>query len=165
LKTVKNTISIICAILLFSLLAACNGKTAGIRDDVEVSDLSASVAAALNEKDTLVSVPETFFSGAMKMDVSDYEGFDVKINSHGVNIDEYGIFKAADSSQVASLEQALNDYLKLRKDTWMVEYMPEEYPKLENAEVKIVGNYAMYAILSDDSKKAAFDAFEKSLTA
>ena len=47
----------------------------------------------------------------------------------------------------------------------MDEYMPEEKPKLENAEVKTVGNYVMYAILSDDGKKSAFGAFEKSLKA
>ena len=127
--------------------------------------MSASVAAVLSEKDALVSAPETYISGSMKMDVSNYDGYDVKINSQGVNIDEYGIFKAKDNTQVAALEQAVNDYLQFRKDIWMDEYMPEEYPKLENAEVKTVGNYVMYAILSDSSKKSAFDAFEKSLTA
>jgi len=47
----------------------------------------------------------------------------------------------------------------------MKEYMPEEFPKLESAEVKTAGNYVIYAILSDNDKKAAFDAFNKALTA
>ena len=165
MKTNKASITIVCIMLLISMLAACGGKSAEVRNDVAVTDVSAAVAASLSEDDALVSVPETYFSGSMKMDVSDYDGYDVKINSKGVNIDEYGVFKAKDSTQVAALEQAVKDYLQFRKDIWMEEYMPEEYPKLENAEVKTAGNYVMYAILSDSSKKAAFDAFQKSLTA
>ena len=160
----KKHISLIAIILTLSLLTACGGKAAEIRNDVAVSDVSAAVASVLGN-DTLVSVPDTFYSGSMKMDVSKFDGYDVKINSKGINIDEFGVFKAKDSSQVSTVEQAAKDYLKMRIDTWMVEYMPEEYPKLENAEVKTVGNYVMYAILSDDDKKAAFDALEKSLTA
>ena len=41
--------------------------------------------------------------------------------------------------------------------------MPGERPKLDSAEVKIVGNYVMYAILSDSDRTAAFDAFSKAL--
>ena len=160
----KKHILIIAAILSLSLLTACIGKTAEIRDDVAVSDVSAAVASVLGD-DTLVSLPDTFYSGSMKMDVSEFDGCDVKINSKGINIDEFGVFKAKDSSQVTAVEQTVKNYLQLRIDTWMVEYMPEEYPKLENAEVQIVGNYVMYAILSDDDKAAAFDAFKKSLTA
>ena len=160
----KKHILIIAAILSLSLLTACSGKTAEIRDDVAVSDVSAAVASVLGD-DTLVSVPDTFYSGSMKMDVSEFGGCDVKINSKGINIDEFGVFKAKDSSQVTAVEQTVKNYLQMRMDTWMVEYMPEEYPKLENAEVQTVGNYVMYAILSDDDKAAAFDAFKKSLTA
>lgn len=165
MKTLKNTVPVICFLLIFSILAACGGKSTEIRNDIAVLDVSAAVAAVLSEDDALVSVPDSYISGSMKMDVSNYEGYDIKINSKGINIDEYGIFKAKDSSQVAALEQAVNDYLQFRKDIWMDEYMPEEYPKLENAEVNTFGNYVMYAILSDSSKKAAFDAFEKSLAA
>jgi len=160
----KKHLSLIPALLVLSLLTACGGNAAQIRDDVAVSDVSTAVAAVLSG-DALVSVPDTYYSGAMKMDTSDFEGYDVKINSKGINIDEFGVFKAKEASQVAAVEQAVKDYLQFRIDTWMVEYMPEEHPKLESAEVKIVGNYVMYAILSDDSKKAAFSAFEKSLTA
>ncbi|MBP8640752.1 MAG: DUF4358 domain-containing protein [Oscillospiraceae bacterium] len=159
----KKHIALIAVILSLSLLAACGGKTAEIRDDVAVSDVSAAVSSVLGD-DTLVAVPETYYAGSMKMDVSEFDGYDVRINSKGINIDEFGVFKAKDSSQVPAVEQAVNDYLQLRLKTWMEEYMPEEKPKLENAEVRTVGNYVMYAILSDDDKSEAFDAFNKSLT-
>lgn len=158
----KKYLSFIALVLALSLLCACGSTAANVRDDVAVSDISAAVAAVLGD-DALVSVPETYYAGSMKMDVSQFDGYDVMINSKGINIDEFGIFKAKDSSQLPAVEKAVNDYLAFRLQIWMDEYMPEEKPKLENAEVKTVGNYVMYAILSDDGKKSAFDAFEKSL--
>jgi len=160
----KKHLSFIAAILALSLLTACAGKAANIRDDVPVSDVSVAIAAVLGD-DALVSVPETYYAGSMKMDVSEFDGYDVKINSKGINIDEFGVFKAKDSSQLPAAQKAVNDYLAFRLQIWMEEYMPEEKPKLENAEVKTVGNYVMYAILSDEGKKSAFSAFEKSLKA
>lgn len=165
MKIRKSHFSIICAILALLLFTACGGKSVagGIRNDVALNDVSSAVASVLSD-DALVSVSDSYISGSMKMDVSDYDSYDVKINSKGVNIDEYGVFKAKDSSQAALVEKAVSDYLQMRRDTWMKEYMPEEYPKLENAEIKIAGNYVIYAILSDSDRKAAFDAFEKVLT-
>ena len=99
----------------------------------------------------------------MKMDVSDYAGYTVKINAYGANIDEYGIFQAADDKQAKDVEAAVEAYLQLRLDSWMDEYMPEEKPKLSSAEVKSEGKYVMYAILGDADKTAAFEAFAGAL--
>ena len=163
MNTAKKSLALISALLIFSLFAGCGSKTAVVRTDVAVSDLSTAVSAVLSD-DALVSVPDTYISGAMKMDVSVYDSYDVKVNSKGINIDEYGIFKAADASQVPAVEQVVKDYIQMRKDTWMVEYMPEERPKLDSAEVRTVGYYIMYAILSDEDRDAAFKAFTSALT-
>jgi hypothetical protein len=160
LKNVRTMSFALCAVLVAVLFTACDGYE--VRDDVPVSELSQAIEAVLG-KDEFVPLPESYILGSMKIDVSDYDGYDVKINSKGVNIDEYGIFKAETSDLTAPIEQAVKDYIQLRKDTWMTEYMPEEFPKLENAEFKTVGSYVMYAILSDDDKKAAFAAFENDL--
>ncbi len=156
-------LALISVLLIFSLFAGC-GKTAVVKNDAVVTDVSAAVASVLND-DSLVSVDADYIAGSMKMDVSDYDSYDVKINSKGVNIDEFGIFKAKDASQLVTVTKAVNDYIQMRKDTWMVEYMPEERPKLDSSEIMILGNYVMYAILSDEDKHTAFDAFEKALTA
>jgi hypothetical protein len=42
-------------------------------------------------------------------------------------------------------------------------YQPEEKPKLDGAEIKVVGDYVMYVILSDGDRAAAIGAFEKAL--
>ncbi len=164
MKMTRKHLALISALLILSLFAACGAKSAEVKNDVAVADVSKDVASVLSD-DALVSVDADYIKGSMKMDVSDYDSYDVKINSKGVNIDEIGIFKAKDAQQVASVEKAVKDYLQMRKDTWMVEYMPEERPKLDSAEVKTLGNYVMYVILSDKDKAAALKAFDKALTA
>jgi hypothetical protein len=100
----------------------------------------------------------------MKMKIDLFADYLVKVNAAGANIDEYGIFKAKDPAQLEAAEEEVKSYLQLRRDTWMDEYMPEEKPKLEAAEVKTVGLYVIYAIVSEESRKAVFDTFTDMLT-
>ena len=151
----------LCALTIMLCLCAC-GESEDIKNDIAVDTLADTVAAAAEKTDSMIKRDESYVQGFMRMDVSAYEGFAVLINAYGANIDEFGIFKGS-ADQIKDIEAAVNDYLKLRLDTWMEEYMPEEKPKLTSAEVKTVGNYVMYCILSEDDAKAAFEAFENSL--
>lgn len=156
----RSGAAVLALAIVMLLLCACgsgNGK------DVPVDDIVAAVDTALGKGDSLVAVDENYIKGYMKMEVADYDGFTVKINAYGANIDEYGVFRAKDSSQAKEIKSAVEGYLQLRADSWMDEYMPEEKPKLTAAEVKTSGNYVMYCILSDTDKSAAFGAFESSL--
>lgn len=161
MKKTKTVIVSVCALMLLVLLSACGG--AKVRDDVPVSELSAAVDSAIGNEGDLVSAPESYLSSLMELDFSALPEYVVKINSRGVNIDEYGIFKAAEGQSASDLEAIVNGYLQRRVETWMPEYMPEEFPKLENAQVKTVGNYVMYVILSDSQKTAAVTALENGL--
>ena len=161
MKNTKFIALFLCLIMTAAALTACGGGE--VRNDVAVSELSAKINSELESGADLVDAPESYISSSMGFDLSSVSEYVVKINSRGVNIDEYGIFKAADDSQLQQLQTAVSNYLQFRVDTWMVEYMPEEFPKLQNAETKTIGNYVMYAILSDSDKQAVFSAFEKTL--
>ncbi len=154
---------IILTLILTVLISACGGKT--IKNDVAVSALSSSVESVLSGDTEFVDAPESYITSSMKLDVATISEYTVRINSRGVDIDEYGIFKASDDAQLKTLQTMANDYLQFRLESWMEEYMPEQFPKIQSSEVKVVGNYIMYAILSDSDKAAAFSAFEKSLMA
>ena len=153
----KKTISILlAAALALCLLAGCGKKAVSEPDMSALADL---VDAAIGNEGALVETDANYIKGMMKMDVSDYAAYTVKINTIGIAIDEYGIFKGADEAQAKEIKTAVENYLQLREDTWMKEYRPEEFPKLQAAEVWTEGNYVMYAILSDDAKAAASGAF------
>ena len=159
MKNTKIFALLLAVSMMLALLCAC-GET---KADVPVADVVGAVDTALNKGDALVAVDESYIKGYMRMDVSDYAEYTVKINAYGANIDEYGIFKAKDAQQAKDVKAAVDAYLQLRLDSWMNEYMPEEKPKLNAAEVKSQGNYVMYAILGDEDKAAAFDAFSHAL--
>ena len=155
---------IICVLLILAAvlsLAAC-GKKAAWRTDVPVSTLAEAVEKHL-DGGSLAAMQESYLKGIMKMDPALFSEWLVKINAYGANIDEYGIFKAPNEAGVAAVKQAAEDYLKLRRDTWMEEYMPEEKPKLTQAEVKVCGLYVIYAIVSDDVRGPILADFENAL--
>lgn len=159
----KKTVSIVLlAVMLLGALTACGGDK--VADNVAVSGIEARVDEAIGNDGSLVAMDAAYIQSYMQMDVSQYADYVVKVNSKGVNIDEYGIFKGADEAQTKAIEQAVKDYFALRRASWMPEYMPEEYPKLEAEHYKVMGNYVIYAILSDGDAESAFDAFAACLT-
>lgn len=160
----KTKISLILSVvMLLGLLAACGGGS--YKDDVAVSQLESAIDEAIGGGNTMIQAPETYVSTTMKLDAANYAEACIKMDSQGVNINEYGVFKAADESSAKALKTMLDSYLKFRQDSWAPEYMPEELPKLQNATVTVKGSYVMYAILSEEARSAAESAFENALKA
>lgn len=161
-KTIKISAVILVVAMLCSLLCAC-GSSGSDDVNVPVADISASVANALGKADALAAVDANWVKGWMKTDASQFGEYSVMINAYGANVDEYGIFKAGENMSAADIKATVEAYLQLRLDSWMDEYMPEEKPKLEDAEIKVVGDYVMYCILSESDAETAFATFEDSL--
>ena len=154
----------ICFLLILTALlplAAC-GKKDSWRTDATVEELSRAVEAYLDGS-SLAAMTEDYLRGPMKLDTSLFADWVVKINAYGANIDEYGIFQAPDEAGAAAVRQAAEGYLQLRRDTWMEEYMPEEKPKLTQAEGKVCGLYVIYVIVSDDARGKILTDFENAL--
>ena len=159
-KHTKKMALLLAACALLGVLGACGGGS--VRSDVPVADIVTAVDAVVGN-DSLVPVDESYVQGRLKVDTSLCAEYTVKINSMGTSVDEYGVFKAKDEDSVKALSEDVQAYLDERLATWMDEYMPEEKPKVENAEVRTEGQYVMYAILSDDAKEAVFGALSDAL--
>ncbi len=155
----KITLALALTLLLSCLLTACGG----VRDDVPLSDLAAAVEAEIEGGSSLVDPGAGYIAGSMKLDTAALGEYVIKISAQGTSINEYGVFKAADEKAAKALVSTLEDYLAMRIGSWMPEYLPEEFPKLENAEVKQEGLYVVYGILSETEREAAFSAFEDML--
>ena len=156
----KKRISILLiAVMLISLLAACGGSTGS--KNVPVAELADTVGAAIGKTD-LADPGANYVKGYFKKDAAELGEYAIRINAMGTNIDEFGIFKAG-TLTAAELKTLVESYLKLRQDSWMDEYMPDEKPKMMNAEVKVQGDYVMYCILSDAEKTTAVKAFTDAL--
>ncbi len=154
-------ISIILAALMIIpavLLISC-GETVSYSADIAVSDLAVAAGAVLPESDKYTNISESYITNRMELDLEGIEDFAVKINV----IDEYGIFKAPSDDDVKAIKETVEAYLNRRVEEWMPEYMPEEFPKVENATVKVFGRYVVYCILSEDAKTDVFTAVENTL--
>ena len=155
----KTLLFLLAAVCLFT---SCAKSRTQYKDDVSVTRL-AEVADSCLETDALAVMTESYVKGAMKMEPALFAEYTVKVNAAGANIDEYGIFKAKKESSLKAVKEEVKAYLQMRKDTWMEEYMPEEKPKLVSTEIKTMGLYVMYAILSDNSRAAVFLEIESQL--
>ena len=156
---------ILAVVLTFTCLctASCGGSVA-YKTDVAVSELSAAVDTLLDNPGDFATMTEGYIVGMMEIDPAQFEEYVVKLRASGANIDEYGIFKAADADSVDAAVAIAEAYLARRIEAWMPEYMPEEFPKMEAASVKVFGNYVVYAILAEDVKADVFDAVKAELT-
>ena len=158
MKNIKKIISLLLAAMaLAALLAGCGGSKV---KDVPVSELADKVAAALGKTD-MEAIPDNYVKGYLRHDPEELGDYAILKNVMGTSIDEFGVFKAGTMTADA-LKQMIEDYLKVLQDSWM-NYQPEEKPKLDGAEIKVVGDYVMYAILSDADRETAFKAFESAL--
>lgn len=82
------------------------------------------------------------------------------------NIDEFGIFHAADAENIAKISDSVGKYLSEMKGSqraFIESYAAEELPKLDAAETRIYGDYVAYAILSPEDMNVFFEYIEKSL--
>lgn len=152
----KKLYSIIALALLLCMLCACGQKSAKEPDMQTVSD---KVGAAIDASE-LSEIPDEYVESIMGIAADGYASRSAYISAVGTNINEYGIFLAKDSQQADELEAALDKYIEYRKSVWMDEYLPDEKPKLDNAEVWKQGSFVMYAILGDSDRSAVKQAFQ-----
>ena len=158
MKKVTKTVSVLlAALMLAALLCACGSSA----KDVPLADVMDAVCTAVGADDSLVDPGESYVKGYMKKSAEEIGEYAIRKNVMGVNIDEFGVFKAGKMT-TAELKEMIEGYIQILNDSWM-NYQPEEKPKLDGAEVKVVGDYVMYAILSDADRTAAFGAFESAL--
>lgn len=144
-------------LLLVCMLCACSsGKSAKTPEMQVVAD---AVGASIDISD-MSQIPDEYVENIMGIALDGYVSRNTLMSAVGTNINEYGIFLAKDADQAKTIKDALNAYLEYRESVWMDEYLPDEKPKLDNAEVLQQGSYVMYAILSDADRDAVNAAFE-----
>jgi hypothetical protein len=144
-------------LLLVCMLCACSsGKSAKTPEMQVVAD---AVGASIDISD-MSQIPDEYVENIMGIALDGYVSRNTLMSAVGTNINEYGIFLAKDADQAKTIKDALNAYLEYRESVWMDEYLPDEKPKLDNAEVLQQGSYVMYTILSDADRDAVNAAFE-----
>lgn len=146
------------------LLPSCKNEQPGYRTDLSAGQLSEQCLTSVSSHELLAPADEDYIRYRLLLEDDMMESCVVYIQNAGTALDEIGIVKALDEDTTA-IESAVQNYLKQRNEEWTGQYMVEEYPKLEAAEYRTIGQYVVYAILSEEDKVTFFDAAAKSLTA
>ena len=163
MKTTRFFAYVIGLSMLFSL-CSCKKSNRAYLDTVPASELAEEVEDELDHTDfrtangdwlnDYVTLPEG---------LSDYQ---ICFSADGSSLNEFGIWHVK-ADQIAPLEATLRAYLAeslLRNREFYDSYIPEETPKLEQAEVRVFGNYVCYAILDQRDRAIFFQTLEEELT-
>jgi len=150
--------------LLFSL-ASC-GESANYADGVSAKALSDTATAALGDGIAYLTAENGFFDDyfAMPTYVTDSS---VRFAPDTNNLNEFGVFHV-ENGKASAMKDVLRSYLSEcleRNGSWYDSYIAQETPKLRDAEVKVFGNYAVYAIASKNDRATFFGAVENALKA
>ncbi len=151
----------LCALLLLSLLS-CGASN--YSDDVTALAISEKAISSLGARVDYMTADEGYLDDYFKIPgyVTEHTVF---FATEGNNIDEFGIFHVSDGNG-KDMKELLEDYLERayeKNREWYDSYIPEETPKLRDAEVKIFGNYAIYAIAYEDDRALFFGIVEDML--
>ncbi len=158
---------VICAVLL--LCVGCNSVQKNYRDDVSVTAIAEKITAHLNagKASTVYVTDENDL-------LASYLSFGDLVTDHCIvyaqqtsDLDEFGVLKAASGCADRVKQMLIQDYLQAafeQNHEWYDSYMPQQTPKLRDAEVRVFGNYVFYCILDEAAKKEVFAVVEELLT-
>ena len=152
---------------IYLLLILClSVSLLGCKSNSYLDDLScAQLISVAKDSVTTESGYEPMSAGRSEYAFGDlkYDDMAIIVSIATENIDEIGVFHATSPDAAKEISTALEVYLDgllEEKGTFIASYAPYELEKLENAEVRMFGNYVAYAILSRDGRSAVFMTLE-----
>lgn len=164
---------LICAVIAISILSniqSCDMRGGEkYRDDLSAEDIVDEIEDALPSLDGYREVDKDYVS---RMNFGD--GYEELINAAAdwhiviserseANADTIGVFRIRESSGLGGALSAVETYLsaqKLRLGTSFANYVATEQPKIDNAKVKVCGNYILFTILERNRSDVAERTFE-----
>lgn len=165
---IRSIVSTVMAVLLLcSALAftACDSDNVKIKDDVAISALVAAAKGQIPNDEGYVSVDSDYFEFNFEA-LPAFKEADVFIASNSsANLNEVGIFHFSSADDAKNGEQSVKNYLAAKDESFRnsINYTPNEYPKIENAKTKVIGNYVVYTILTAEDGAKVIDAIEAQL--
>lgn len=129
----------------------------------EFDDICAAVADAVAANDPADYVPreDSYIENFISIVPSDYANCLILVSTEGGSVSEYGVIETS-PGEAKKTAEAIGEYFEFYDSIWDDRYIPEEYPKLRDAEVKTFdGRFVVYTILGEDERAAVFEAVGK----
>ena len=160
----KRTTSIFLFFLLLCSLFSCM-HTNPYRDDLSPAALTEQMTRALNDSMTYLEDESGMTDGYFTLPPYVTEK-SVRYTSEIENINELGVFHVTGGNAEAFrslLEEAYLARTLEENREFYDSYIPHETRKLEDAAVRIYGNYVVYAVCDAADRNTVFGAVERAL--
>lgn len=144
------------------LLGSCAAQNQYV-DDYSVKALAQKGMDSLTERKEFTSADKSYLDDWFTC--PDYVRdsiiyFATDANNH----DQFGIYHVTEGNAKA-MATLLADYLDDCYENYNNLYNPEELPKIRDAQVKVYGNYVVYAVFDEADRTAFLSAVDNALTA
>ena len=167
----RALLALLLGLCLILTAVGCDGGN--VRDDLTVENIRLAITPAVEKDSAWVVVDSDFISASTWGE--DYEEllsmtaeYVICIASNAdMNINEMGIFRFDSAADAKRAKEIVDGYLTataLRMTPLLESYNQAELPKLDNADVTVLGNYLIYTILDSTATTAVHSAFEETLT-
>lgn len=146
---------------LVFLLASCARTKMHYRADASAADLAEAISERLSA--TYRTADEDYLSDYVDLPQAGYS-LSVRIACDGSCIDEVGVLHSDVGTEQP--ERLIRAYLSRSYEqnrAFYDSYIPTETPKLRDAEVRVYGEYVVYAILSPNEREQFFQEIEQAL--
>ena len=159
----KATSLFMTALILFNL-GSCHSNLVSYSDAQPCTELSEIALDSFDSPTNYTTANELFLIDYFETPSYVMDSI-IRFASDSGNLNEIGIFHTTDGNAF-HMADLLKTYLMQsyeKNRSWYDSYIPTETPKLRDAEIRIYGNYVVYAILSKDSKNQLFQSIEDQL--
>ena len=160
MKCLKSGICLMLTSLLLLFICSCGASDYANDVGVESIDTRAKEALALNGG--YYNADSDFMTFTFH-DPEYVDAYAVTFAQTSTDISEYGIFHVSESDKVDDMVALAEGYLESYKANWMTNYLAEEYPKIENAQVRAFGCYVVYSILDENATDRLHETVEQML--
>ena len=159
--------------LILALLAVCSlfscNSTPNYANHISAASLGDAVQTAIGADEKYMTAQASDYSFYFNDDpaLSLVNDSTMRFHPEVTNVNEFGIFRAADEQSAKQVEQMIAAYLEMQTAdlrSFAQNYSPEDLSKIDAARVERVGVYVVYLILSPQDASAAMDAIRKELT-
>ncbi len=154
----KNFIKLISAVLCLILLLSLAACSKDYRDDLKASELASAIEKAAPAEGGYAAAESDFADFNMKGITDICDEYVIKLSSADTDMSEFGVFHAKNPTDAKKISDICQKYLDKTLANYNPDYLPEEYPKIQNAKVTVYGNYVVYTMLTETERAEAVEA-------
>jgi len=159
------SLSILLLFVFLPVLSSC-GPDAQYRNDVSVSQLAEQILNSFGGSDSDFEEAESDYYTVNIGNPENLESYTILLPKQSGNFSEIGICKIKKGANASDVEKSVRAYIESQQKklaSFLSSYEPAEVEKIQNASVKIYGDYVIYFFLTKADQSRAYSAVESAL--